>query len=95
MGIPAYDMPSIDEPRYRAIRSGGLKFLLEQWKRPISPLAMDLLESMLKEHPQERLSLFQIMNHPWVLKDTPISMDILDKLDPQEDTDDAMEVDES
>ena len=88
-------MPILDEPRYRLIRTRGIQCLLEQWNRPISPLAINLLESMLKEHPQDRLSLFQIMNHPWVVKDTPVSLEHLENLVPDEDSDDLMDVDDT
>jgi hypothetical protein len=48
---------------------------------------------MLRENPSERLSLFQIMNHPWVLQASQVSMEDLEKLAPDKgsDEDDALE----
>ncbi|KAL7519989.1 hypothetical protein ACHAWX_004747 [Stephanocyclus meneghinianus] len=80
VGLPPFEWASFDDPRYRLICEGGLEQLLVQWKRPISHLAIDLIQSMLREHPQERLSLFQVMNHPWVLQQTPFPLEALERL---------------
>jgi len=66
VGLPPFEWASADDPRFRLINRGGLKQLIEQWQKPISLEAIDLLQSMLREDPRERLSLFQIMHHPWV-----------------------------
>ena len=80
VGLPPFEWASFDDPRYRLICEGGLEQLLVQWKRPISHLPIDLIQSMLREHPQERLSLFQVMNHPWVLQQTPFPLEALERL---------------
>ena len=41
--------------------------MLNQWNRPVSFEAGNLLQRMLKEDPKERLSLVEIMDHPWVI----------------------------
>jgi len=66
VGLPPFEWASPDDPRFRLICRGGLDQLLEQWRRPISYPAMDLLQNILREDPRERLSLFQILQHPWV-----------------------------
>lgn len=66
VGLPPFEWASSDDPRFRLICRGGLRQLVEQWQRPISVEAIDLLQSMLKEDPRDRLSLFQILHHPWV-----------------------------
>lgn len=66
VGLPPFEWASSDDPRFRLIGRGGLRQLVEQWQRPISPDAIDLLQNMLREHPRDRLSLFQILHHPWV-----------------------------
>jgi serine/threonine protein kinase len=93
VGLPPFELASPDDPGYRIVQAGGLNSLVTQWKRPISPLAADLLHSMLRENPSERLSLFQIMNHPWVLQESQVSMEDLEKLAPDEgsDEDDELE----
>ncbi|KAK1744707.1 serine/threonine-protein kinase [Skeletonema marinoi] len=65
VGLPPFELASRDDPRFRLISRGGLHQLVERWQRPISPDAIDLLQNMLRENPRDRLSLFQVMNHPW------------------------------
>ena len=65
VGLPPFELASRDDPRFRLICRGGLHQLVERWQRPISPEAIDLLQNMLRENPRDRLSLFQVMNHPW------------------------------
>lgn len=65
VGLPPFELASHDDPRFRLISRGGLRQLIEQWQRPISPDAIDLLQNMLRENPRDRLSLFQVMDHPW------------------------------
>jgi serine/threonine protein kinase len=43
--------------------------MLDSWKRPVSPLAADLLQKMLMEDPRQRLSLTEVKDHPWVVND--------------------------
>mmetsp|Transcript_4440 Transcript_4440/g.11230 ORF Transcript_4440/g.11230 Transcript_4440/m.11230 type:complete len:412 (+) Transcript_4440:244-1479(+) len=69
VGLPPFEWASSDDPRFRLICRGGLQQLVEQWQRPISLHAIDLLQNMLREDPRDRLSLFQILNHPWVTED--------------------------
>ncbi len=48
---------------YEEIRLSPLKFPRD---RPISPLLAELLHRMLAKDPAERMTLPQIMSHPWV-----------------------------
>lgn len=73
VGIPPFSWADTEDSRFRIINQGGLCKLLDHWKRPVSRTAADLLQKMLMADPQKRLSLYQVMNHPWVLEDT--SMD--------------------
>lgn len=70
VGLPPFEWASSDDPRYRLISRGGLDKLVCQWQRPISTEAIDLLQRMLKEDPRERLSLFEVMHHPWVTEES-------------------------
>jgi serine/threonine protein kinase len=65
VGLPPFELASRDDPRFRLICRGGLGQLVEHWQRPISQDAIDLLQNMLQEDPRDRLSLFQVMDHPW------------------------------
>jgi serine/threonine protein kinase len=68
-GVPpvaaAYDL----DDRYRLICEGGLGVMLKQWGFFLSKNAVDLLSNLLKPKPGDRLSLLQIIKHPWVTND--------------------------
>ena len=74
VGIPPFAWAGVEDVRFRLVnQEGGLKKLVEQWNRPISEKAADLLQKMLLANPHSRLSLFQVMNHPWVVDDPPMN----------------------
>mmetsp|Transcript_16608 Transcript_16608/g.25397 ORF Transcript_16608/g.25397 Transcript_16608/m.25397 type:complete len:400 (+) Transcript_16608:85-1284(+) len=66
VGLPPFDVASPEDPRYRMVTQGGLKIMLQKWNRPISDQAAHLLQGMLREHPGDRLTFGQVMEHPWV-----------------------------
>lgn len=70
VGLPPFEWASADDPRFRLICRGGLKQLVDQWQRPISFEAIDLLQSIFREDPRERPSLFQILQHPFLSQAT-------------------------
>merc|ERR1719215_1191907 len=69
VGLPPFEWATRDDPRFRMITGGGLVSMLHQWQRTISAEAGDLLQRMLKEDPKERLTLIEVMDHPWVVED--------------------------
>ena len=69
VGLPPFEWANRDDPRFRMITKGGLVLMLNQWNRPISDEAGDLLQRMLREDPKDRLSLMEVMDHPWVIND--------------------------
>lgn len=52
---------------------GNLQYYVEQWEQdsdlptPVSSLALDLLQSMLRANPNDRPTLEEIQQHPWML----------------------------
>jgi serine/threonine protein kinase len=66
VGLPPWEFAREEDPRYRMVVRGGLERMLRSWQRPVSPLAADLLQKMLREDPRERLSLIEVKDHPWV-----------------------------
>jgi serine/threonine protein kinase len=68
LGFPPVEIASLSDIRYQMIVNGQLSVLLKHWKMDsfFSPIAMDLIEKILRENPQERLSLEEILNHPWL-----------------------------
>jgi serine/threonine protein kinase len=85
VGLPPFEWARLDDRRYQIVRQGGLEHLCVQWKRPISPVAMDLLKGMIIENPFMRKSLFQVMNHAWVLDQSPVTPKALERLSPFQD----------
>lgn len=69
VGLPPWEFAREEDPRYRMVVKGGLERMLRSWQRSISPLAADLLQNMLRENPLDRLSLNQVLNHPWIAFD--------------------------
>jgi len=66
VGLPPWEFAREEDPRYRMVSRGGLDKMLINWKRTISAPAADLLTRMLVENPANRLSLFEIQDHPWL-----------------------------
>ena len=69
IGLPPWEFAKDEDPRYRIVVKGGLEKMLRSWGRPVSPLATDLLQKMLREDPRQRLSLVEVKDHPWVVKE--------------------------
>eukprot|EP00560_Eucampia_antarctica_P005796 CAMPEP_0197837396 /NCGR_PEP_ID=MMETSP1437-20131217/32022_1 /TAXON_ID=49252 ORGANISM="Eucampia antarctica, Strain CCMP1452" /NCGR_SAMPLE_ID=MMETSP1437 /ASSEMBLY_ACC=CAM_ASM_001096 /LENGTH=430 /DNA_ID=CAMNT_0043444407 /DNA_START=54 /DNA_END=1346 /DNA_ORIENTATION=+ len=65
-GFPPYDHPSIKDQRFEIIVTGQLVEQLQNWDITMSKNAGDLLQSMLRFHPRERLTLAQVIEHPWI-----------------------------
>lgn len=65
-GFPPYDHATRADQRFEIIVEGQLMDQLKTWEIEISDDAGDLLQSMLQLNPRDRLSLEQVMNHPWV-----------------------------
>ena len=65
-GFHPYDQASRIDPRYQSITDGYLVEQLEAWGVTLSSEAGDLLQAMLQEDPRARLTLAEVMTHPWV-----------------------------
>jgi serine/threonine protein kinase len=65
-GEPPWEEPKMEDPNFRHISAGGnLMQILTERRAGLSLDAMDLLQSMLWVDPADRLSLEQVMSHPW------------------------------
>jgi serine/threonine protein kinase len=67
VGVAPFSMAQLSDKRFATISRGGLQSFLESLDVRLSPEAVDLLQGMFRENPQERLSLGDVMRHPWVL----------------------------
>mmetsp|Transcript_5901 Transcript_5901/g.11160 ORF Transcript_5901/g.11160 Transcript_5901/m.11160 type:complete len:467 (+) Transcript_5901:511-1911(+) len=72
-GFPPYDHATRADQRFEIIVEGMLVNQLREWEIFLSEEAGDLLQSMLQEDPRDRLTLGQVMNHPWVTNPDVVS----------------------
>ena len=68
-GLPPMETASALDPRYNMLRNNQLRDLLAQWEIEISPQALDLIQKILRPEPKERLTIEEIMQHPWILEE--------------------------
>jgi len=65
-GEPPWDEPKMNDENFRHIAAGGnLIQILTSRRAGLSMDAMDLLQKMLYVDPADRLSLEQVISHPW------------------------------
>lgn len=65
-GFPAYDQASRADQRFDLVVNGHLTKQLKEWGILLSREAGDLLQNMLQLNPKDRLTLAEVMSHPWV-----------------------------
>jgi serine/threonine protein kinase len=65
-GFPPYDQASRTDQRFELIVNGRLMEQLRNWDIQLSDEAGQLMQNMLRLDPRDRLTLAQIMAHPWV-----------------------------
>ncbi|KAG7359834.1 serine/threonine protein kinase [Nitzschia inconspicua] len=66
-GFPPYDQANRTDQRFDLIVKGNLVRQLRSWGIHLSDDAGDLLQSMLQLDPRDRLTLAEVMAHPWVV----------------------------
>jgi len=65
-GFPPYDQATVSDQRFEIIVGGQLVDQLRTWDIHLGEDAGNLLQSMLQLRPSDRLTLAQVMQHPWV-----------------------------
>ena len=66
-GRPPMDSAQLLDTRYHLIVTKGLNELLNKWNiNDLSIELIDLLNSILKPNPADRISLQEILKHPWL-----------------------------
>eukprot|EP00536_Pseudo-nitzschia_multiseries_P010865 jgi/Psemu1/289337/fgenesh1_pg.348_\ len=66
VGLAPFRWAHPTDKRYARISSGHLKTVIEGLKISISPEVCDLLQGLFWAEPQKRLTLAEIIQHPWV-----------------------------
>ncbi|KAL0437169.1 UNVERIFIED_CONTAM: Calcium-dependent protein kinase [Sesamum radiatum] len=82
-GVPPFWAES-ETGIFNAILRGHLDFTSDPWPS-ISPGAKDLVRKMLNSDPKQRLTAFQVLNHPWIKEDgeapdVPLDNAVLNRL---------------
>ncbi|CAL5425448.1 unnamed protein product [Camellia sinensis] len=82
-GVPPFWAES-EHGIFNAILRGHVDFTSDPWPS-ISSGAKDLVRKMLNSDPKQRLTAFQVLNHPWIKEDgeapdTPLDNAVLDRL---------------
>lgn len=65
-GVPPLELPTLADPRYQMIATGRLAELLDIWQLQLSAEARDLLTRLLQPVPEDRITLEEVLRHPWV-----------------------------
>ncbi|XP_010904692.2 calcium-dependent protein kinase 2 [Elaeis guineensis] len=82
-GVPPFWAES-ENGIFNAILRGHIDFTSDPWPN-ISSGAKDLVRKMLTSDPKQRLTAFQVLNHPWIKEDggapdTPLDNAVLNRL---------------
>lgn len=64
-GNRSYQRPHASDPQFYWM-SRGLTQLLNDWHVELSPQGVHLLQNMLQTNPRLRLTIDEVMNHPWM-----------------------------
>jgi serine/threonine protein kinase len=67
VGVAPFSTAHPCDKRFAMIAKGNLKEIIFNLNIPMSEEACDLLQNMFWREPEKRLSLAQVMQHPWVL----------------------------
>nr|CCA25327.1 protein kinase putative [Albugo laibachii Nc14] len=67
-GSPPFDVANASDPRYQVVVTHGVGILLQVWKMSdqIPSVAVDLLDRLLCAHPSERITVDQMLQHPFL-----------------------------
>jgi len=67
-GFPPWERACLTDERFKYMTAGYLVQMLTEWGIGLSSDAMDLLQRMLFIDPKDRLSLDQVLAHPWMIR---------------------------
>jgi len=65
-GFPPWDTPQISDALFEVMVTGKMGEQLRAWDVELTSEALDLLQRMFRLKPNERLTLAEVMSHPWV-----------------------------
>ena len=65
-GVPPVDTAMTSDQRYLMVCAGRLQEMLTSWGMDVDPLAVDLVQRIMRPNPADRLTIPQIIAHPWM-----------------------------
>ncbi|CAI8586697.1 unnamed protein product [Vicia faba] len=82
-GVPPF-WAETENGIFNAILRGHVDFSSDPWPS-VSPAAKDLVRKMLNSDPKQRLTAYEVLNHPWIKEDgeapdTPLDNAVLNRL---------------
>mmetsp|Transcript_11261 Transcript_11261/g.16048 ORF Transcript_11261/g.16048 Transcript_11261/m.16048 type:complete len:405 (-) Transcript_11261:144-1358(-) len=84
IGLAPFQWAHGSDARYAKISSGKLRELLNGLNIELSPEAIDLLQNMFWEDPARRLTLAQVMQHPWTINGKKTAVSPRSKITPKQ-----------
>ncbi|KAL7534330.1 hypothetical protein ACHAWF_004801 [Thalassiosira exigua] len=66
VGTPPWEEPREDDENFRLMSSGHVRQMMKERRAGLSEDATDLLQRMFWRDPADRLSLEQVLAHPWI-----------------------------
>ena len=74
-GIPPFETAIDTNRAYDAVKKGKLRALVQHWGHGgLSSLVLDLLERLFTIAPQDRLTIEEIREHPWMIAPDPLPL---------------------
>ncbi|KAF4319552.1 hypothetical protein JM18_005804 [Phytophthora kernoviae] len=75
IGAPPVETASATDARFRLISSKGIRKLIDRWglTDDLAPAAIDLLSGMLTADPEQRMSMMQVVSHPFLIQTSSIA----------------------
>ncbi|KAI9922874.1 hypothetical protein PsorP6_001789 [Peronosclerospora sorghi] len=76
IGAPPVETASSTDARFRLISSEGVRKLIDRWglTNDLPAAAIDLLADMLEVDPELRISIGEVVSHPFLLRDSSMAI---------------------
>ena len=65
-GVPPVESATNADERYLMVAAGKLQEMVTAWELPVKPQAVELIQQILRPDPLQRLTLDEILTHPWL-----------------------------
>ncbi|KAF1778477.1 Calcium/calmodulin-dependent/calcium-dependent protein kinase [Phytophthora cactorum] len=75
IGAPPVETASSSDARFRLITNKGIRKLIDRWglTNELPAVAIDLIADMLEVDPEQRISMAEVVSHPFLLRSSSIA----------------------